>query len=150
MMEESVKAYFTNMFEGLWEDGGAKEKIFFMALVGFLSFCTSFVAAAFYSAPLYTKLFLGTSLLSVALAVMIYEHWNNVEKEKFIEYEKINSVKLVEGVKLFTCPRFIVKYERDGEEKTRYITMPMHYIPGVEESIESIKQAFEERDVEVK
>ena len=150
MMEESVKAYFTNMFEGLWEEGGAKEKIFFMALIGFLSFCTSFVAAAFYSAPLYIKFSIATFFLCVALAVMIYEHWNNVEKEKFIEYDRINSVKLVEGVKLFTCPRFIMKYSENGEEKTRYVTMPMHYVPGVEESIESIKEAFKERDIEVK
>ena len=149
MMEESLKAYFTNMFEGLWEKGGAKEKIFFMLIVAFLSFCTSFVAAAFYSAPLYIKLSLSAFLLSIALAIMIYEHLNNVEKEKFIAYENINSVKFVEGIKLITCPRFIIKYEKDGEEKTRYITMPMHYVPNVQKDIESIKKAFKQKEVEV-
>lgn len=150
MMEESIRTYFTNMYRGLWKKGGIKDKIFFTLSVGILAFSTSFVALAFITAPVYLKMNALSFVLAGILAVLLYEYQHNVEKEKFIEYSDIESVKFVEGLKLLTCPRFIIRYSKDGEEKKRYVTMPMHFVSGLEDDIYEIKEAFKEQDFEVK
>lgn len=149
MMEESLTGYFRNSFEGFWERGGFNEKFFLLTMTGILSFSASFIGLAFFTAPLQAQIRAASIILAIALAVMIYEHWNNVERDKFIEYSDIDSVKLVEGVRPLTCPRFIINYTVDDEQKMRYVTMPVTYMPGVEKDIESISEAFGEKDVKV-
>ncbi|WP_414837560.1 hypothetical protein ACK3SF_04785 [Candidatus Nanosalina sp. VS9-1] len=149
MMEESIGSYFTNMYRGLWEEGGVKEKLIFTFSIAVLSFSASFVASAFITAPLYLKMGAVSLILAAVLAVILYEYVNNVEREKFIDYSDIESVKFIEGIKLLTCPRFIIAYSDNGEKKRRYVTMPMHFVKTVEDDVESIKEAFEEHDIEI-
>jgi len=149
MIEESIKAYFTNSFKGFWKDGDVNEKIFFLTMTGLLSFSISFILASFFFAPLDIQLDIAVLFITLALAVMIYEHWNKVDREKFIPYKSINYVEYVEGIDYLTCPRFLIKYSKNDEEKTRYVVMPSNFMPETEENIEEIKQEFEDRDIQI-
>lgn len=149
MMEESWTGYVKNSYEGFWENGVLVDKLFFALVLAFVSSAGSFLAAAYLTAPLIAQINAAAMIMLLAFAVMIYEHWNNVEKAKFIKYSEIESVKLVEGFKPITCPRFIIDYRRDGREKVRYVTMPIELMPGVEDHIQNIIQQFDENDIEV-
>lgn len=149
MLEESLSDYFTNAFEGFWEEGGLNEKLFFLFMVAAMSFSASFIGAAFITAPLDIQMNAAGFIILTAFAVMIYEHWNKVDKDKFIKYDDIKSVKLVEGMKPFTCPRFIIKFEKNDNERTRYVTMPVEYMPSVERDVAEIKKRFKDKNIDV-
>lgn len=149
MMEESIKGYFKNSFNGFWEKGGINEKIFFLVMVGLTSFSLSILVASFVFAPIQIQFDVAAVIMVLALSVMIFEHWNNVDRAKFIPYDNISYVEYVEGMTPLTCPRFIVKYDKEDVEKTRYVVMPTKYMPGVKDDIESIKNNFEENNVRI-
>ncbi len=149
MMEESWTDYLRNSYEGFWENGELVDKLFFALTLAFVSSAGSFLAVAYFNAPLLAQINAAAMVLILAFAVMIYEHWNNVEKAKFIKYSEIESVKLVEGLKPVTCPRFIIDYRRDGKENMRYVTMPIELMPGVEDNIREIIDQFDDKGIEV-
>jgi|GEM_PF-1754068 len=147
MMEESVKAYLKNSFNGFWEEGGLNKKIFFLSMAGLMSFSITFLTVSFYYAPVRAQLNVAVMVMALALSLVIYEHWNKVDREKFVLYDDIDYVEYVEGLNPLTCPRFILNYSKDNEKKTRYIVMPTKYMPGVKEDVEGIKKEFEDRDI---
>jgi len=80
----------------------------------------------------------------------IHKLENGFTSEKFIHKSEINSVDFNPGKKWITCPRFIINYQDDGEEKKRYVIMPTHLIPGVDKDIEEMKHKFENLDMDCK
>ena len=148
MIDESLKNYFFN-FMDMWKQGFLKHKIIFSAAVFTLFFSLSFSFNVMLGATPTQLVFFITALMVVLLVSKGHSLVHGFTREKVIEWGQIHEVKFNPGMKWVTCPRFIVRYVEDGEERKRYVIMPTHLIPGVDEDIESIKENFEDRDVEV-
>lgn len=147
MLEESLTGHFRNLFD-MWYEGETRHKAIFAASVFAVFFSFSIIGnflmlASVKAIGAFTLLLLAVLLISYAHK---YEH--GFTNAKFIQNDDLESVKFVEGRRWLTCPRFILDYSEDGKGKKRYVIMPTHLIPGVEEDIEGIKEKFEEMDVE--
>jgi hypothetical protein len=77
-----------------------------------------------------------------------YNYVRDFTYDDRIPRNAIKTVKPVSGTKGVSRPRFIVKYERDGERKNRYIQMPSKFGYGDEE-FEKAKELFRSEDIPV-
>ncbi len=148
MLDESLKSYFSN-FTDMWEKGFLKHKVIFSAAVFVLFFSLSFSINLMLGASPTQLVFFITALLLVLLVSKGHSFHHGFTREKMISWDQIQEVEFNPGMKWVTCPRFIVKYRENDEEKRRYVIMPAHLIPGVEADIEKIKENFQDRDIEV-
>jgi hypothetical protein len=72
----------------------------------------------------------------------VYNYVRDFTYDDRIQRDAIETIKPVSGTKGISRPRFIVKYERDGERKNRYIQMSSKFGYGDEE-FEKAKDLFQ-------
>lgn len=76
----------------------------------------------------------------------LYNYVRDFTYDDQIQRDAIETVKPVEGTKWISRPRFIVKYEQEGERKNRYIQMPSKFGYGDEE-FEKAKELFRSQGI---
>lgn len=147
MLEETFSGHISNILD-MWREGGRDERIAFSvtAFVFFFSL-SSIVNFLILGSPIQIGFF-GILMMSALMLAWIHKLENGFTNEKFIQKSEINSVDFNPGMKWVTCPRFIINYQEDGEEKKRYVIMPTHLIPGVDRDIEEMKHKFENLDID--
>jgi hypothetical protein len=148
MLEETLSGYVSHLLD-LWRDGDRSSRAAFVVSIFALFFSLSFVVNYLVVGSFIRVTFFTAGLLSVLALSEAHMRLYGFTRDKFIEKEDVQSVKFNKGIRWLTCPRFIVNYEEDGEEKKRYVVMPTHLLPGVEEDIDGLKAEFEDLGVEV-
>lgn len=147
MLEESLTGHFRNLLD-MWHDGGLREKIIFSASVFTVFFSLFFIGSYLIRASFVELVMFSTGMIAILLVSFAHKYEHGFTSDKFIQNDDLESVTFVEGRRWLTCPRFIINYSQNGKGKKRYVIMPTHLIPGVEEDIEDMKERFEEMDVE--
>jgi len=66
-----------------------------------------------------------------------------------IPVSAIDRVNAIDGAKGVTRPRFIVHYERDGDEKKRYVMMASRFLSYGDDEFETAIAVFREHDIPV-
>lgn len=148
MLEETFSGQISHLLD-LWRHGDRDSRLAFVVSTFAVFFSISFVASYLVVASFTRVTFLAAALTSVLVLSEAHQRLYGFTREKFIHKEDIESVEFKEGVRWLTCPRFIVNYVEDGEEKKRYVIMPTHLLPGVDEDIEELKEKFQDMEVEV-
>ncbi|MFB6114813.1 MAG: hypothetical protein ABEK04_00865 [Candidatus Nanohalobium sp.] len=139
------KMYLTSSFKGhmkrLWE--GNKVLLFgFSALYIWIGYAVVFGLDAAVLAGA------GLGLVLVAISY-ITNHFRNFSSDSIIEKDNINSIKASKGSKTLTRPRFVVKFDKNGEEKNRYIMMPSLWLSYGSEEFEKAKEIFRDEGLEL-
>lgn len=146
MLEESLQGHFSNILD-MWREGDRLQKAVFIGTVFLGFFSLSFVLNFLLRASIRQIMFFATGLTSVLLIALVHKYLEGFTSEKVIQKENINSASFKPGKKLITHPRFILGYREDGEEKKRYVMMPISLMPGVEKDIEEMKEKLENLDI---
>lgn len=149
IMEESISTYIRNFVDSMWYKGDLRQNMAFVFILALVLYAIELIFFFLLNATFTQRVIYVSSVAAFMLAVWTVEHFRGFTDEKFVEYETINSVKFIEGRKWLTCPRFILKYSSEDEEKKRYITMPHELLGDVEKDVEEIKKEFRSRDIEV-
>jgi hypothetical protein len=91
---------------------------------------------------------LGLGLGGILLAYLI-NYFRGFATDRVIQRDAIESFKAVEGSKGVSRPRFILKFEKNGEKRNRYIMMPSKFLSYGEEEFEEAKDKLREEGFEV-
>lgn len=83
-------------------------------------------------------------VLLVLLAVRAVYRLRGFTRDKKIPIDKVERVVAVEGTKGLTRPRFVVRYEKEGRIRKRYVLMPSKWLSFGEEELRRAKEVFRE------
>lgn len=114
---------------------------------------------------LYLGLFAGLALVVVtapwtgfvvaaAALALLGVSWYRSRRHGFtddreIPLDAVDSVVAREGLPMLTRPRFVVRYDDDGERKRRYVLLPSGLYEGTDDAFEAGKRQFERRGIAV-
>lgn len=149
LLEENYLDYFRNLYRELWVEGEHRHMLTMFLIV----FAFSYSATIFAAILLYLNI--NQLVIFVALAATVFgviwiiQRLRGFTTDGKISYDGVQEVRFVEGRSLITCPRFVIRYRSEGEEKRRYVSMHSYMIPGVEDRIERIKENFNSQGIEV-
>jgi hypothetical protein len=91
----------------------------------------------------------GGAFLVVSLGARVSNAVRGFTSDDEIPLDAIRKVRAVRGTKGLTRPRFVVRYERDGEEKRRYVMMPSLWLSYGPAEFERARECFEVCDITV-
>jgi hypothetical protein len=94
------------------------------------------------------KIGAGMGIILITSGILI-NYFRGFSYDRKIPRSSINKFKVVEGTKGLSQPRFIVKFEKNGEERNRYIVMPSEFLSYGEEEFEEAKKLLENKGFEV-
>lgn len=149
LLEENYLDYFHNLERELWHNGESHHKLGLALFAFTLSYTVVMVVAAAFFLNLQSLLVFAASVTVVYGLLWMLQRKREFTTDNKISYDDIQEVKLVEGRNWLTCPRFIIKYQKEETLKKRYVAMHSHLIPGVDERIQNIKENFESKQIKV-
>lgn len=149
LLEENYLDYFHNLERELWHNGESRHKLGLALFAFTLSYTVVMVVAAAFFLNLQSLLVFSASAVAIFGLIWLVQRRRGFTTDNKIFYSDIEEVKLVEGRNWLTCPRFIIKYQKEETLKKRYVAMHSHLIPGVDKRIQNIKKNFESKEIEL-
>jgi hypothetical protein len=90
----------------------------------------------------------GTAVAVVVVARVVNARRGFTTTDE-IPLDAIDHVRPVRGTRGLTRPRFVVGYERDGEQRRRYVMMPSLWLPYGAETFRRAKETFRDAGLAV-
>lgn len=133
-LESSLRGQFRRLREG-------SRVLFWTYVLALLSAAGFLVSAGLAGEYWHLGLSVGGALLVIALGYG-RNALRGFTRDAEIPLEDVVCVTATAGTKGLTRPRFVVHYERDGERRKRYVTMPSLWLDYGEAEFERAKACF--------
>ncbi|MFB6241596.1 MAG: hypothetical protein ABEJ36_02225 [Candidatus Nanosalina sp.] len=143
-----LSSSWTGQLKRYWEGGGfGKFMLVSLAMLPVI-ILSNFLMVDEYSVLSGLGIGLGLGLGIMAFAYIV-NYFRGFSTDRVIHRDGIEEFKAVEGSKGVTRPRFIVKFEKGGETRNRYIMMPSKILSYGEEEFGEAKEKLRDEGFKV-
>jgi len=144
--------YLSSSWTGLFKrylEGGIVGKVAFASLFA-LPFVLLLNLSTGNISPFLDGILIGSILGGTLLAsILLINYFRNFSYDRVIPKDSINKVKVVEGTEGLSQPRFIVKFEKNGEIRNRYIYMPSKLLSYGKEEFNKAQEILKDEGFEL-